>query len=214
MEPQAAILLPDQDYCTSPWSVQLPDSTNIQHLLDMGLHIVIHVGTYTLVAFFEGYPIHYLCFMLDQSSFAQVKVTACKQVFLFEQQFSGLLLLWFGPFFKALEVQGLQDPSLLGFQFGTSGCPGWKNYWWYLVGRGNQPSHSLCGNFHDMSAQVVETDRYPRGPQMQFSVGHHRYYCCGQLGTWHWFHEHMDLHTVYFDTQFGVHTNCAEWGDT
>ena len=85
---------------------------NIQHLLDMGPHVVIHVGRYTSIALFEGHLIHYLYFMLDQSSFAQVQVTAYKQVFPFEQQFPGLFLFQFGPILEALEVQGLQDPSI------------------------------------------------------------------------------------------------------
>ena len=70
----------------------------------MGPHIIIHVGRYTSVVLFEGHLIHYLYFMLDQSSFAQVQVAAQKQVFPFEQQFSGLFLLSFRPFLEALEI--------------------------------------------------------------------------------------------------------------
>ena len=43
-EPQDPVLLSDQDHCASQWTVSLPDGTNIQHLLEMGLHIIIHVG--------------------------------------------------------------------------------------------------------------------------------------------------------------------------
>ena len=63
----------------------------------------------------EGHLICYLNFMFDQSSFAHVQVTVAKQVFIFEQQLSGLFLLRFA---EALEVQGLQDPSLLGIAIG------------------------------------------------------------------------------------------------
>ena len=83
----------DQDYCASPWTVQLLDSTNIQHLLDMGPHIIVHVGRYTLVMLLEGHLICYLYFVFDQSSFAQAQVTVYKEVLPFEQQLSGLLLL-------------------------------------------------------------------------------------------------------------------------
>ena len=79
-----------------------------------GPHVVICVRRYTLVTFLEGHLICYLDFMFDQSSFTQVQVTVGKQMFPFEQQFSGLFLLRFRPLPKALEVQGLQDPSLLG----------------------------------------------------------------------------------------------------
>ena len=91
--PSSSILLLDQDYCASPLTVQLPDSTFIQHLLDMGPHVIIHVGRYMSVVLFERHLICYLYFMFDESNFTQVQVTACKQVFPFEKQFSGLLLL-------------------------------------------------------------------------------------------------------------------------
>ena len=42
-EPQAPVLLSDQDHHASPWAVQLLDGTNVQHFLEMGLHIIIHV---------------------------------------------------------------------------------------------------------------------------------------------------------------------------
>ena len=45
---------------------------------------------------FEGHLVHYLYFMLDQSSFAQVWVPVGKQVFPSEQQLSGLLLAGVG----------------------------------------------------------------------------------------------------------------------
>ena len=44
MEPQAPILLLAQDYCASPWTVLLLNGTDVQHFLEMGLHIIIHVG--------------------------------------------------------------------------------------------------------------------------------------------------------------------------
>ena len=94
-EPQAAVLLPDQDYCASPWTVWLSDSTNIQHLLGYGpSHVIIHDGEVyiTNVLWRVSYPCH-LYSMFDLSSFAQVQVTACKQVLPFEQQLSGLILL-------------------------------------------------------------------------------------------------------------------------
>ena len=59
-EPQAAVLLLDQDHCTHPWTVQFSDGTNVQHLLEMGLHIIIHARVYVLVALLEGHPICYL----------------------------------------------------------------------------------------------------------------------------------------------------------
>ena len=43
-EPQAPVLLSDQDQHASPWTVQLPDGTNVQHFLEMVLHVIIHVG--------------------------------------------------------------------------------------------------------------------------------------------------------------------------
>ena len=43
-ESQAPILLLDQDNCTSPWTVQLLDGTNVQYFIEMGLYIIIHVG--------------------------------------------------------------------------------------------------------------------------------------------------------------------------
>ena len=70
------------------------------------------------VMLLEGCLICYLNFMFDQSSITLVQVTAGKQVFLFEQQFSSLFPLRFGPFSEALEVQDLQDPSLLGIAAG------------------------------------------------------------------------------------------------
>ena len=133
----------------------------------MGPHIIIHVGRYTSVAVFEGHLICYLYYMLDQSCFAQVQVAVHKQVFLFEQQFSGLLLLWFGPFFEALEVQGLQDPSLLGLVIGFLGSPCWEDYQWHLVARSslNQPQ-SLWGFPWNGNSSYAYTDRCPEGPQI------------------------------------------------
>ena len=178
----------------------------------MNCHMIVHVGRYISVALFEGHLIHYCYFVFVQSSFAQVQVTACKHVLPFEHQLSGLLLLWFGPFFGTFEVQGLQDPSLLGFVAWLLRSPGWVDYQWHLVGRGNLSNHSLCGDFHSMGAQVVQTDRYPGGPQMQLSIGHCQYHHCRQLGTWHRFCEYMEPHTVSFDTGIGMHTYCVEWG--
>ena len=162
----AAVLLPDQDYCTSPWTVWTLDITDIQYLLDMGVHIIVYVGRYMSVMLLEGCLIHYLYFVFGQSSFTEVQITVCKQVLPFEQQLSGLLLLWFGSFFETLEAQGLQDPSLLGFLAWLFRSPGWMDNWWYLVGRDNLPNHSLCRNFHSTGTQVVQRDRYPGGPQM------------------------------------------------
>ena len=61
-----------------------------------------------------------------------------------------------------------------------------------------------------MGTQVAQADRYPWGPRMQLSIGCSQYHCCWQLGTWHQFHEYMDLHAVSFDTGIGMHTYCAE----
>ena len=99
------------------------------------------------VMLFEGCPIHHLYFMLDQSSFAQVQVAEGKQVLPFWQQLSCLFLLWFGLLLEAFEVQGIQDPSLLGCAIGFLGSPCWDDHWWHLVGRGTPPNHSLCGDF-------------------------------------------------------------------
>ena len=94
---------------------------------------------------FEGHLIHHLYFMLDQCSFAQVQVTVGKQMF----QLSGLFLLWFGPVLEALEVQSLQDPSLLGFAIGFLRSPCWEDLWWHLVGRGSLPNQSLWGSLQN-----------------------------------------------------------------
>ena len=106
-------------------------------------HVIIHVQRYILVKLLEGCLVHYLYLMLDQSSFAQVQVTAGKQVFPFGQQLSGLFLLQFRPLLEALEVPGLQDLSLLGLVIGFIGSPCWEDYWWHLVGRGYLSKHSL-----------------------------------------------------------------------
>ena len=58
-EPQAAILLLDQDYCTCPWAMWLLGGTYVQHLLKMGLHIIIHVRGYAMVMLLEGRPVCY-----------------------------------------------------------------------------------------------------------------------------------------------------------
>ena len=75
-KPQASILFSDQDYCASPWTLQLPDGTNIQHLLEMGLHIIIHMLGYTSVMLFERCHICQLNPVLDQGCLAQVEVAA------------------------------------------------------------------------------------------------------------------------------------------
>ena len=106
-----------------------------QHLLEMDPHNIIHVRRYMSVMFFERHPICYLNFMFDQTSFTKVQVALGKQVFPFEQQFSGLFLLRFGPFPEALEIQHLQDPSLLGIAVGLLWSPCWEGHWWHLVGR-------------------------------------------------------------------------------
>ena len=62
-----------------------------------------------------------------------------------------------------------------------------------------------------MGTQVAQADRYPWGPRMQLSTGNCWYHCFWQLGTWHWFHEHMDPHTVSFGTGIGMYAHCAEW---
>ena len=57
-EPQATIFLPDQDYCASPQTVPLMDNTDIQHFLDMGPHVIVHMRGYAPVMLFEGHLIH------------------------------------------------------------------------------------------------------------------------------------------------------------
>ena len=77
-KPQTAILLPDQDCHAGPWTVQLPDGTIIQHLLEMGLCIVIHMWGYTLVMLLERHWICQLDPVLDEGCLAQVQVAAGK----------------------------------------------------------------------------------------------------------------------------------------
>ena len=48
------------------------DGPNIQHLLDMGPHIVIHMGRYTSIPLLKRGLIGEPDFMFDQSSFAQI----------------------------------------------------------------------------------------------------------------------------------------------
>ena len=99
------------------------------------------------VMLLEGCLICYLNFLLDQSSFVQVQIAAGKHVFPFEQQLSGLFLLRFRPLLEALEVQCLQNPSLLGIAFGFPGSPCQENHWLDLVGRDDLDNHSLSGDF-------------------------------------------------------------------
>ena len=77
---------------------------DIQHFLDMGPHVILHVRGYVPVMLLKGHLVWQLYFMLDQSSSAQIQVTVCKQVFSFEQQLPGLFLLWLRLLGKALEV--------------------------------------------------------------------------------------------------------------
>ena len=60
------------------WTVQLPDGTSIQHLLEMGLHIMICVWGYMSVTLLERHQICQLDPVLDQGCLAQVQVTAGK----------------------------------------------------------------------------------------------------------------------------------------
>ena len=76
----------------------ISDGTNVQHLLEMGLHIVIHVTGYASVALCEGLPICYLNSVFNLGSSTQVQVAAGKQVFPFKQQCPGLFLLSLRPF--------------------------------------------------------------------------------------------------------------------
>ena len=69
------------------------DSTNIQHFLDMGPHIIVHVRGYTSIMILKGHLICQHYFVFGQSSFAHIQVTMCKQVFPFEQQLPDLFLL-------------------------------------------------------------------------------------------------------------------------
>ena len=80
------------------------DSTNIQHFLDMGPHIIVHMGRYASIMLFKGRFICQSYFVLGQSSFAQIQVAVCKQMLPFEQQLPGLFLLSLRPLFEALEV--------------------------------------------------------------------------------------------------------------
>ena len=77
-KPQATIFLSDQDYHTSTWTVWLPDGTNIQHLLEMGLHVIIHMWGYMSVMLLERHQICPLDPVFDQGCLAQVQVTASK----------------------------------------------------------------------------------------------------------------------------------------
>ena len=56
----------------------------------------------------------------------------------------------------------------------------------------------------------MQANRYPWESRMQLPIGHSWYHCCWQLGTWCWFHEYMNPHTVPFDTGIGMHTDCAK----
>ena len=43
----------------------LSDGTNVQHLLEVGLHVILHMRRYALVMLLEGCPICYLNFMFN-----------------------------------------------------------------------------------------------------------------------------------------------------
>ena len=119
----------------------------------------------------------------------------------------GLFLLWLWPFIETLEVQGLQDPSFMWFVMWLSGSPGWVDYQWHLVGRYNPIQPQLLWEISMVQVlKFAQADRYPWGPRMQLSIGHGQHHCCWQLGTWHWFCEYMDPHTVSFNTGIGMHT--------
>ena len=148
--------------------------------------------------------------MFDQSSFAHIQVTVCKQVFPFEQQLPSPFLLWLRPFCETSEVQSLQDPSFWCFITCLFGSSGWVDHQWYLVGMDNLPNHSFCRYFCSMGTQVAQADGYPWRPRMQFSIGCHGHHCCQHLGTWCQFHENMNPHAVSFDTGTR-HTHWLFW---
>ena len=58
--------------------MQLPDGTIIQNLLEMGLHVTIHMWGYTSVMLLEGCQICQLYLMLDQGCLTEVQVTMGK----------------------------------------------------------------------------------------------------------------------------------------
>ena len=71
-KPQATILFPNQHHCTCPQIVQFMDGPNIQHFLDMGPHVIVHVGRYASIPLLERGLVCEPDFMLNQSSLTQV----------------------------------------------------------------------------------------------------------------------------------------------
>ena len=127
--------------------------------------------------------------MLDQSSFAKIQVTVCKQVLPFEQQFPGLFLLSLRPFCETLGVQSLKTLPFEDLLLVSTAFMGIS------------------------TAQVLELHKQMgtlEDPRMQFSKVHCGHYCCWQLGMWCQFHENMSPHAVYLDTGTSMHIDGAE----
>ena len=194
--------------------MQLLDGTNVQHLLDMGPHIIIHVRRYMLVMLLEGHPIHYLqfCVWLKQS---YPGLDSCRQ--------TGVPIwaatLWPVPAQVWASPWGLGDP-------GPPRPIAFEDYYpntsEVLVGRTTNgtclaattwPTTFFVGILMEWVPKLHRQMGTLKDPGCKFSIGYSWHHCCRQLGTWHWLHEHMDPHTVSSDTGIGMHMYCAKWGD-
>ena len=95
----------------------------------------------------EGDPVCYLNFMLDQSSFAQIQVTAGKQVLPFEEQcsFSGS-----GHSLRPWRSRASKTHPFWGLLFDSSESLARRTTGGTWLGRHNLANHSLCGDFYGM----------------------------------------------------------------
>ena len=109
------------------------------------------------------------------------------------------------------DLGGPRPPRPILFVIWLFGSPGWVDYWWYLVGRDSLSNHSFVGISTIQVLKLYRQIGTLEDPGMQTLHRSLSVHCCLQLGTWHRFCEHMDQHTVSFDTRIGMHPHCAKW---
>ena len=136
--------------------MQFLDGTNVQHLLEMGLHVIIHVRGYASV-------VHSLKGIQSVTSIqCLIRVVLPRSRSLWANRCSHLSSSSLACSCSALghSPRPWRSRPPRAILFGVAGgCPqGFlqEDHWWYLVGRHDLPNHCLGGVFNRMSAHISQ----------------------------------------------------------
>ena len=97
-ESQSSIFLSYQHHSTGPWTETPPDCPHLHHLLEVSLHLLIQVGWYSPIPFFQRLGVCNFNVMLQDVAFAQIQIIFGEDISRVNQKVFGCLLLVCCPF--------------------------------------------------------------------------------------------------------------------